>query len=122
MPVVKVHSVFHFVSDLERSKEFYRKLLDIEPVEQGPALASIPIGGVELLLHADGDVVRVPAASVRGAGVSLHIEVRDIQSVWDRLQGQGITTEEEPTLQPYGFMEFGVRDPDGYEIEFVEQV
>ena len=122
MPVSNVQSVFFFVTDLERSKDYYQKVLDIEPIQQGPSMVAIPIGGVNLLLHADGDTVRVRPPSKRGAGVSLHIQVHDIQAVWERLRGLGISTEEAPTEQPYGFMEFAIKDPDGYEVEFVEPV
>ena len=122
MKTATVHSVFFFVTDLDRSKAFYHKLLDIEPVEQGPSMAAFDIGGVQLLIHRDGDTPRVPAGSERGAGVALHIQVEGIHALWDRLNSLGIPLEEEPTVQPYGVTEFAIKDPDGYEVEFVEPV
>ncbi len=120
MKVVSVQSVFFFVADLERSKAFYRDVLGAEPVEQGPSIASFNVGGVELMLHADGDTPRVPPGSARGAGVAVHFQVEGIHALWERLHGLGIQLSEQPTQQPWGFIEFGVRDPDGYEVEFLE--
>jgi catechol 2,3-dioxygenase-like lactoylglutathione lyase family enzyme len=120
MAAISIHSLFFFVSDLERSKAFYRNLLDIEPVQRSPNLASFDIAGVEFMLHADGDAPRVPPGSQRGGGVALHIQVQGIHELWERLHGLGIPLAERPTQQPYGFIEFAVHDPDGYEVEFVE--
>jgi len=118
--IVSIQSVFFFVADLERSKVFYRGVLGAEPVEQGPNIASFNVGGVELMLHADGDTPRVTPGSARGAGVTVHFQVEDIHALWERLHGLGIHLTEQPTPKPWGFTEFGVRDPDGYEVEFLE--
>ena len=119
MKVVGVHSVFFFVEDLERSMAFYREVLGIEPVQLAPAIASVDIGGVQLLLHADGDTPRVPPGSRRGAGVSIHIQVEGVHALWDRLRGLGISIPEKPTEQ-HGFTDFAIKDPDGYDVEFLE--
>ncbi len=122
MGVTQVHSVLLFVADLPRSLEHYKTLLDIEPVEQSESLVAFQIGGTQLLLHADGGSERVPAGTDRGAGVSIHIQVEDIEAHWSRLNKLGVPLEEKPTKQPWGFVEFAVKDPDGYEVELLEPV
>ena len=119
MKVSGVHSVFLVVSDLPRSVSYYTNILGAEASQHGN-LATFHIGDVQLLLHAEGENLKPPAGYRRGAGVALHFRVKDIDSHWNRLKGLGIPIAEEPANQPYGMREFGLRDPDGYEVEFVE--
>jgi uncharacterized glyoxalase superfamily protein PhnB len=44
--------------------------------------------------------------------------VRDVQTLHDELAGRGATVVYGPTLQPYGVLEFAVRDQTGYVLGF----
>ena len=121
MGIIGVHSIFFFVADLERSKAFYRALFDIEPIENSPSIASFSLGGVELMLHVDGEISRIPPNGPRGTGMAVHVQVEGIDLLWQRLHAQGFQLLEPPTKQPWGFTEFGMLDPDGYHVEFVER-
>jgi catechol 2,3-dioxygenase-like lactoylglutathione lyase family enzyme len=44
--------------------------------------------------------------------------VRDVQSLHDELAGRGATVVYGPTRQPYGVLEFAVRDQTGYVLGF----
>jgi catechol 2,3-dioxygenase-like lactoylglutathione lyase family enzyme len=120
MKVANVQVVFLFVSDLPTSVEYYQKLLGLQAVQHGDTQAAFDVYGVQLMLHADGDTERVPSGSVRGAGVSVHFKVDDAHAYWENLKQLEIPLMEPPEDQPWGYREFGVKDPDGYEIEFVQ--
>ena len=120
MKILGVESVFLWVSDVESSIRFYRTILGVEPKQLAPNLVSIDIEGTKLMLHGDGEKPRFALEDRRGLGLTLHIQVTGIFELWDYLETEGIILGERPTFQPYGFTEFSVHDPDGYEIEFVE--
>ena len=120
MNVTGMHSIFLFVSDLNRSVNFYRNILEIEPAFQQGKMAGFNVNHVQLLLHADGDVARVPPGASRGSGTAFHFDVKDIDKHWEHLNKLNIPLHEKPADQPYGMREFAVKDPDGYEIEFVQ--
>ena len=120
MNILGFESVFLWVSEVEASIGFYRTILGIEPKRLAPNLVSIDIQGTNLILHGDGEKPKFPIGKQRGLGMTLHIQVTGIFEIWDHLKEQGIALEERPILQPYGFTEFSVHDPAGYEIEFVE--
>ena len=122
MTVPSVHSVFFFVADLERSTAFYQQVLGTAPTYQQGSVVAFNLGGVELMLHADGSTPRVSQGSKRGEGFALHLQVEGIHALWERLHQAGVQLDEKPTEQPYGVTEFAVRDPDGYEVEFVEPI
>ncbi|MSQ32572.1 MAG: hypothetical protein EXR59_05015 [Dehalococcoidia bacterium] len=122
MNVTGMHSVFLFVSDLNRSVNFYRNILELEPSFQQGTMAGFKINQIQLMLHADGDIQRVPAGVDRGAGTAFHFVVKDVDEHWEHLNKLNIPLHEKPADQPYGMREFAVKDPDGYEIEFVQPV
>jgi uncharacterized glyoxalase superfamily protein PhnB len=53
-------------------------------------------------------------------GVSLWLQVRDVDSVGHELQEAGVDIIELPTDKPWGLREMQVRDPDGLSIVIVE--
>ena len=122
MTIPSVHSVFLFVSDLERSTAFYQQVLGAAPAYRQGSVAAFDLGGVELMLHADGSARRVEQGSKRGEGFALHLRVEGVHALWDRLHEAGVQLDERPTERPYGVTEFAVHDPDGYEVEFVEPI
>src|SRR5947209_1506344 len=103
------------VADLGRSLLFYTNLLGLEFPERSQKSASAMIGGVRFLLHEDFDPTL--KGSRRGAGVGLHFSVNDVDALHRNLQKKGIILEP-PQTHPWG-REFELKDPDGYEIEFI---
>src|SRR5437660_917789 len=53
----------------------------------------------------------------RGAGVGIHFSVPDVDAYHRELASKGLRAEM-PKNEPWG-REFSIRDPDGYEIEFI---
>ncbi len=118
MSELSLNSVLICVTDLERSKDFYKKVLEIEPMEFTPKLAAFDVKGVLLQLNAEiSSPVSLPKHGL-GGGTGIHFLVDDIQAVWDRLHGLGISLPEEPTPRPWGLTTFVISDPDGYEVQF----
>lgn len=120
--VLGLHSIALFVPDLDRSVSFYRALLGVAPAERRDRIALFRVGDAKLLLHGDTEHRRIPPGTPRGAGLALHFEVGDIHAFREGLRRAGIAVTEEPELQPYGVWELALRDPDGYEVEFVQPV
>ncbi|MCX6024561.1 MAG: VOC family protein [Chloroflexi bacterium] len=121
MEVEGISTIFMFVSDLPRSQDFYQKLIGKEPSRQRENLfASFQIGGVNLLLHSDANATWLPAGAKKGVGMALHLQVKEIDAHWKRLNELGIPLSEEPSTLHTGIRKFAMKDPDGYEVEFVE--
>ena len=121
MEIEGVNTIFMFVSDLPRSRDFYQKLIGGEPSRQRENMfASFEIGGVNLLLHSDANATWLPIGAKKGVGMALHLQVRDIDAQWKRLHGLGVPLAEEPQTLHTGIRKFAMKDPDGYEVEFVE--
>jgi len=104
------------VADLGRSLLFYGNVLGLEFSERGQHSAGAHVGGVRLLLHEDFDPA-VRSNPNRGVGVGLHFSVPDVDACHRDLASKGLRAEM-PKNEPWG-REFSVRDPDGYEIEFI---
>ena len=122
MSIPAVHSVFFFVSDLARSKNFYQEILGTDSVYETNSIVAFTLNGVQIMLHIDPPQQGETVDSQKGKGFALHLEVNDIENYWERLKKIGIKLDNKPTKQEYGVIEFSVHDPDGYEIEFIERI
>jgi catechol 2,3-dioxygenase-like lactoylglutathione lyase family enzyme len=106
------------VKDQERSRGFYEKYFDFDPLtarvaEDGVLLIEGP-DGVLLALAKTDETIRLPSFlhfGFRAAGSP--VEVRAFR---DRLAGDGIEIVEESDEADY--VSVKCRDPDGYVIEF----
>lgn len=121
MEVVAIDTVFMFVSDLEVSRDYYAKILGKEPsASHENMLASFEIGETHLLLHSDARATWLPAGAKKGVGMALHLRVDVVDAHWERLDALGIDLPEKPTTLHTGIRKFAMKDPDGYEVEFVQ--
>ncbi len=133
--------------DVPRSIEFYRETLGFElkecwPDEENPMFASLLLDKQAILLGA-----HVPASDVGkwcgddaalqryaevqadefegnqpGAGVTIYLQVDDVDGYHATLTGRGVKDLLEPKTQFYGQRDFPVRDPDGYRLTFYAPV
>ncbi len=121
MDVLRIDTVFLFVSDIERSHAFYQQLLGVEPTHhRAGMMAEFQVGETHLRLHSDANATWLPAGAQKGIGLGLHLGVVGIDDQWRRLQALGVPLPEEPALLHTGIRKFALKDPDGYEVEFVE--
>jgi lactoylglutathione lyase len=113
-PVTRRLSVVYlYVSDMNRSLDFYRGLLGIplEADSEDPHWAEAALdGGMRFAIHLAGD----QAPQVPGT-VRVNFEVADIDAAADRLRAAGARVGE-VEREPWGSM-VEVTDPDGYTIE-----
>lgn len=118
------------VSDVERSRQFYVRVLELEEAPR-PATFTFPgawlrRGGVEL--HLIGEVEQGRTAQVhtgysrdeyaRGYGSHLAFEVDDLGETMGHLKGQNVEIVGGPRDRGDGVQQIYICDPDGYMIEF----
>ena len=104
------------VANLKRSLAFYRDGLGLDFADASQRSAQALVGDVCLLLHEDFDPTLKDKP--RGAGIDLHFSVADVDACFEALSKSGLRPENPPEDHPWG-REFAIKDPDGYEIEFI---
>ncbi len=109
-----------FVDDLDRSIEFYTKVLgfdrlegggDYEPVQSGSVL--IGLGPAEKLSKQHYFNPRLQT-SRRGLGTEIVLEVDNIQGMFDRVKASRHRIMSPLRKRPWGATDFRIADPDGY--------
>jgi PhnB protein len=113
------------VADVAASVAFYQRVLGFEPAMSLPA----PDGSLVHAAVTRGDVtimfgpLNSPWGSMDGdglgKGVTLYAEVgpeEDIDALFDRARAEGAAVVQEPTDQFWGSRDWGIADPDGYQI------
>lgn len=118
------------VSDVERSRQFYSRVLELEEAPRPETFAFpgawLRRGSIEL--HLIGEVEAGRAAQVhpgysreeyaRGYGSHLAFEVDDLDAMMRHLRTQNIELVGGPQDRGDGVQQIYVCDPDGYMIEF----
>ena len=114
---MRLNHVTLVVTDLERSKEFYRRLGLIQIVDSPPRYARF--------LMPDGDatlsVEVIEGAPANSASAQLFFECDDVDRVVSRLKEQGVRFVQEPTDMFYLWREARLRDPDGHDIRLYHE-
>lgn len=100
-----------FVSDLERSIDFFESLLGFERklVTEEHGYASFASGPVSLGLAVAGP----DQSELVGRHTGVGIAVKDLESEHRRLAGRGVAFPMPPTRQPWGGFMALMADPDG---------
>jgi uncharacterized glyoxalase superfamily protein PhnB len=66
-------------------------------------------------LHVTSEIQKLATpASLGGAGGGIVVYVKDVDAHFETARTAGATILTEPTDQPYGQREYGLRDPDGH--------
>lgn len=95
------------VRDVERSRDFYRKIPGFKQAAHRPGqFALFEVGGGLLGL------LQLPKP-----GFHIEIDVADIDEMHDRLVAAGLEPRGEPRERPWGERTFNLVDPDGYVLE-----
>jgi predicted enzyme related to lactoylglutathione lyase len=104
-------------TDFERSFRFYAETLGLHVYRQWTSGST---RGVVFFLG--GGFLELSGSSQTGAreSVALWLQVRDVDSVGDKLEEAGVNIIEPPTDKPWGLREMQIRDPDGLRIVIVE--
>jgi len=116
MKIFELNHVAIHVSDVERSCEFYREVLRLEPMKR-PAF-SFPGAwfrlGPEQELHIIGERVDPVFSHNRGNHYALRVD--DLVPWEEHLRGRGVNYRP-PKLRPDGALQLFLQDPDGHTIE-----
>lgn len=106
-----------YVTNPERSAEFYQRLLGKPPVEASPTFALFALdSGVMLGLWAQHTVA--PAAQLSGGGAELAFSVPDrdtVNTLHTTWQAQGLSILQPPTDMEFGYT-FLALDPDQHRL------
>jgi catechol 2,3-dioxygenase-like lactoylglutathione lyase family enzyme len=109
------------VADLDRSVAFYRDLLGFECALHGepPDFAIVKRDEAILLLAlAPAGAQLVPNWHVVEKMWNVYVRVDDADAIYAEVQERGCPIDYSISNKAHGFREFGVTDPDGYDIAF----
>jgi uncharacterized glyoxalase superfamily protein PhnB len=118
------------VRDVAACLEFYCSVLGFERgqtvPEQAPYVFGIVTQGAVEIFFNDQKAVAAdhPALGQRpvGGALTLYIEVQDIEELFRNVQQRGVKITMPMKEQFYGMKEFGMEDPEGWEITFAERM
>ena len=103
-----LRTVGYKVSDLGKAKEWYSKLLGIQPYFDEPFYVGFNIAGYELGLQPEEN-----ASESKSADVVTYWGVDNVQVAWDELLANGATGLELPMDVGSGIVVAAVKDPWG---------
>lgn len=108
---MRLNHVTLIVSDLERSKAFYRALGFVPIVDSPPRYARFrcPDGDASLSVEVTGD-------PPLGARVQLYFECTDVDAAAARVLEAGLALTQAPTDMFYLWREARLVDPDGHDL------
>jgi catechol 2,3-dioxygenase-like lactoylglutathione lyase family enzyme len=108
-------SITLIVSDLERSRRFYRDTLGLTELDSGDTAAVLATGDARVVLRRVADMPPVDRRVVH-----LNLEVPDVYEAYERLREQGVDFVHRPRVVPQGeqleLCSATFRDPDGHAI------
>ncbi|HET8945174.1 MAG TPA: VOC family protein [Dehalococcoidia bacterium] len=109
---MRLNHITLVVTDLVRSKEFYRKLGLIQIVDTPPRYARfrMPDGDATLSVEV------IEGSPPNSASAHFFFECEDVDATVSALKAQGIEFYQEPTDMFYAWREARLRDPDGHDI------
>ena len=103
-----LRTAIYKVSDIDKAKEWYSKILNIQPYFDEPFYVGFNVGGYELGLQPE----EVLSAS-KSEGVNAYWGVEDVKGVYKKLLSLGGISFEEPTDVGGGITVATVKDPWG---------
>jgi catechol 2,3-dioxygenase-like lactoylglutathione lyase family enzyme len=125
MPTLTGISPVLLVSDVDRTVEYYRDRLGFRCDVYGdpPDFVVAERDAATILLALCGDPAQiVPNWQIVDKVWNAYIRVDDVESVYSEVQERGAPIDYTLYDAPSGFREFGVQDPDGYDIAFGQRV
>src|SRR5262245_1686191 len=102
--------VFAYVSDLARSRKFYRDTLGWKLGTDEKNVAGFAFGSGYLVIHQDD---RAPDARTYPGGMHVGVQVEDVDAEHARLRELDAAVSDVRDM-PWGERNFSLEDPDGY--------
>ncbi|HFV9291128.1 VOC family protein [Serratia fonticola] len=106
-----------YVDSPEKSAEFYRQLLGVEPVEQSPTFALFILNnGFKLGMWSKHTVEPAPAATGGGTEICFMCEQpQQVDALYQQWRDKGLTIVQSPVELDFGYT-FVAADPDGHRL------
>ena len=100
-----------FVGDLDRARQFYREVFELDETSAGPDWAVFDMDGQAIIL----EVVAAddPERALVGRLLAVSFTVDDIDGAYRNLVARGVSFPAPPEMQPWGGILAFPRDPDG---------
>lgn len=115
-----VNAITLFVEDIQRSKEFYERVFDVDVIdedEEGTVILKFDNVFIRLLVRGEAEkefLGKVPLAEAGSAGVELAVRIDDADAAHAELIGHGVPITFGPVDRSWGVRHVAFRDPDGH--------
>jgi uncharacterized glyoxalase superfamily protein PhnB len=115
------------VTDVNKTVEFYKNILDFETVMTAPQegtlyWALMKNGAVEIMFQAKESISQEISAfkdKEVGGSFTLYIDVTDIKALYEKVKDHASIVQEMHTTS-YGAQEFAINDINGYVLAFAQ--
>ena len=119
---MKFDYVLLYVSDLEKTADFYKKL-GFEIINKTDSSVFVKFADFELHCYDQTKVFfKQDVDRFKGAGVFIYFSVDDVDAKYSELINKGLQPSGEPKDFDWGNREFAIKDPDGYKIVFYKKI
>lgn len=114
-----VAAITLFIEDRERSKAFYARAFDADPIfeDENSVVFRLDNLVLNLLVRSSADELITPAAVAApgsGSHIQLTMEVDDADAACAALQARGLALLNGPMNRPWGVRTAAFADPDGH--------
>lgn len=124
----RIHHTLLPVADLNRSIDFYTRLLGMKPMgRRTDEIRKVEVGHVgygdreaQPSLELTRDISATAPAEVRPTGIHVAVHVSDLQRLCDVLESDHVQFLQSLKGTPGKRLTAWIRDPDGHAIELVE--
>jgi len=112
---MNIQTITITVSNLSKSKEFYAGLLGFEPGSDWPETKwqSFKFGDQIFAIREKTGFKRAESFDIA------NFEVDDADSLWESIKDK-VEVVDKPAPTPWGSYRFVIKDPDGYQLAFVD--
>jgi len=112
------------VPDVSSIGSYYRDLLGFQceySAVDPPEFALCSRNGFAIMFRRVQDPKLICPNESQGGTWDVFFWVNDVEALYGELKIKGAVVVYPPVLQPYGMMEFAVRDPNGYVLGFGQE-
>ncbi|MGW8250555.1 MAG: VOC family protein [Anaerolineales bacterium] len=112
---MKLVELAFFTDNVQDMADFYRRLLNAEPVAQSESMAIFMVGSTKIFIHRS----YTPKNGELPPEDHIALEVEDIDAACQSLVAQGLSLEIPPKDYYWGRSAY-LRDTDGHQIEITQ--